>query len=111
MTLSLKTALTDIAALVLVGVVALAPLAAEARGLQGHFPQSQNGLNLNGNTQFDYNERTPTSRTTTRARTIRPNVTIQRFGNGQFTGSDNRVHVPLSQVLRQRRDSVDFFNR
>lgn len=109
MTFSIKSTLTDIAALALVGGIALAPLTAEARGTQGHFPNAQATQQID--TQFRYDERTPTVKTTTRARSSRSGVQIRSFGNGQFFGKSDRVHVPLSQIIRQRRDSVEYFNR
>jgi hypothetical protein len=111
MTLSIKSTLSDIAALALVGVVALAPLAAEARGLEGHVKGGNNGIVLQGGTQFSYDERTPTVTTTKRARASRQGVQFKLFGQKRSFNHKAGARKTLSERQFERRNSVDFFHR
>lgn len=111
MTLSIKSALTDIAALALVGVVALAPLAVEARGLEGHVPGGNNGIVLQGGTQFSYDERTPTVTTTKRARASRSGVQFKLFGQKRSFNHTAGSRKTLSERQFERRNSVNYFHR
>jgi len=104
MTHTLKTATSAIA---FIGLVALAPISAEARGLQGHFPETKNNVSVAG-AHFD--DRTNAQQSVTRARVKRSGTIVQSFNEDTF-GHRTGSRPTLSEIQRQRRDGVEYFNR